>query len=64
MSLPAITLPKLAQELLVARVVWRTCINCENFDKTSEGCRRAKGARPPAEVIVYGCDAWVDDIPF
>jgi hypothetical protein len=45
----------------------QTCLTCENFDEASEGCKINNGARPPARVIAYGCDAFentADEIPF
>lgn len=46
------------------RVIFRqTCITCENFDHDTEICRLAN-QRPPAKIIVLGCDKWADDIPF
>lgn len=42
-----------------------TCLTCVHFDQPNEGCIIAKGQRPPARVIAYGCAAYVDDgIPF
>jgi hypothetical protein len=43
----------------------RSCLNCDNYthDKR-EGCKLADGSRPPAIVIVLGCDSWVPEIPF
>lgn len=51
---------------------YRTCINCESWgpnvikkgDAPVEECTKAPGMRPPALVIVLGCDEWVEDIPF
>ncbi len=40
-----------------------SCINCENFDKKGEICILA-GSKPPARVIMFGCPAWLFDIPF
>ena len=49
----------------------RTCINCEHWEgnnvaaeKRKEECRLAPGSRPPAMVIVLGCDSWQQEIPF
>ena len=41
----------------------RTCVNCEHFDQASEFCALA-GSRPPAKVIAYACEHWLEDIPF
>lgn len=40
-----------------------SCITCENFDEPAEICRLA-GTRPPARVIVAGCPAFMENIPF
>jgi len=42
----------------------RSCLNCDNFNEATEGCAKAQGNRPPALVIVLGCDQWIEDIPF
>jgi len=43
--------------------VFRSCLNCEHFDSGLELCMLAN-ARPPAQVIVYGCQKWEADVPF
>lgn len=42
----------------------RTCLNCDSYIKDVEECKRAPGQRPPAIVLVLGCDAWIEEIPF
>lgn len=42
----------------------RSCMSCEFFTERTEGCELAQGARPPARIIAYGCERWVEDIPF
>ena len=54
----------LAQVRAIRRGSWRTCVNCDQFNKETEGCKFANGSRPPAMVIVMGCDSWVEEIPF
>lgn len=39
------------------------CLNCDQFNHKDETCLLAK-ARPPADVIPFGCASWVEDIPF
>ena len=51
------------QKAQVDNFLWQTCINCENWDKDKELCEKW-GVRPPAKVIVNGCDDWFVDIPF
>jgi hypothetical protein len=45
--------------------IYKSCLNCEHFDELNgEICKLAK-ARPPARVIAYACERWVDmEIPF
>jgi hypothetical protein len=41
-----------------------SCLNCAHFQENSETCTLYK-QRPPARVIVFGCDSFqFDDIPF
>ena len=44
--------------------VIRTCINCENFDLQGGELCKLWQSRPPARVIVLGCDKWLEEIPF
>lgn len=41
----------------------RNCVVCENFDKRSETCNLNK-LRPPAAIIAYGCEMFLEEIPF
>lgn len=59
------------QMLALQNGVIRSCLNCEHWRGNSidgteriEECRLAPGSRPPATVIVLGCDSWDMDIPF
>lgn len=60
------TLKSLVQ-LMVDRMMdegwFRTCLNCEHFDEPKEWCKVWK-AKPPAKVIVIGCEEHSDTIPF
>ena len=50
------------QRIMVERGYIITCLNCENFiDKTK--CALAN-VTPPPEVVLYGCEAWDQVIPF
>ena len=42
----------------------QSCINCEHF-QADEKCKLFN-ARPPAKIIVYGCEKWIgkDEIPY
>lgn len=44
-------------------VAFRCCLDCIHFDEEKEVCAKWN-ARPPARVIVNGCDDHVDKIPF
>lgn len=48
---------------LIDRHLLRTCITCGNWDEKVEQCYKYS-ARPPAQVIVLGCEEWIMDIPF
>lgn len=41
---------------------WPTCLNCVHWDTSRELCK-LNGCRPPATIIVNGCECY-DDIPF
>lgn len=41
----------------------RTCLNCDHFDETKELCNKF-GQRPPARIIAFGCEHYVDRVPF
>lgn len=45
--------------------LYQSCINCEWFQEKTEQCFLVK-QRPPAKVIVFGCEKWIeqDEIPF
>lgn len=47
-----------------AQIKLRSCIFCANFVDKTEGCLLADGQRPPARVIVQGCDSYDEEIPF
>ena len=51
------------QSVALQRGLLRSCVNCIHFNK-DETCALAPGQRPPAMVIVLGCNKWEDDIPF
>ncbi len=45
--------------------IYKSCINCDNFNEPTEQCKIYK-TRPPARVICFGCPEWSDkdEIPF
>lgn len=50
-------------ETLIECGLLRTCLNCDNWITGNETCSLA-GKRPPAKVIVTGCEKHTDIIPF
>lgn len=50
-------------ELMVREGWFRSCLNCEFWQDKEEVCRKWK-VRPPAKVIVTGCEDHSDEIPF
>jgi hypothetical protein len=48
----------------IRRGLIRTCINCDYWTHDKEECKLAPGQRPPVTIIVLGCDAWMEEIPF
>lgn len=41
------------------------CPNCDHWDKKGELCTYGlQRTRPPAEVIAFGCWAYVQEVPF
>lgn len=42
---------------------WLSCINCAKFSPHTEQCLKFN-EKPPAKVIVHGCQYWEMDIPF
>lgn len=49
------------QREAIHSLMWNTCINCGNFNKAEEKCNKFN-AKPPAEIIVVGCDEYIIDI--
>lgn len=54
--------PAFHQSLVRAHIV-HSCVNCMDFNHQNETCELAN-ARPPANVVVFGCPKWTPDIPF
>jgi hypothetical protein len=53
------------QEALLKKVFWRSCLNCTFWveGQVNTGCGLYR-QMPPPKVIVHGCPAWEDQIPF
>lgn len=43
--------------------IGRSCIKCTQFEESTEICRLA-GSRPPARIIVLGCEKYSEEPPF
>lgn len=54
---------KLFQETALLRNMWRSCVNCDKWDKERQICAKAN-ARPPAEIIAIACECWESYMPF
>ena len=63
---------KSALDAAIAKVIanplsipYKNCLNCEHWKYTEDLCGLYK-AKPPTEILVYGCDSHKDDqdIPF
>lgn len=44
-------------------ILVQTCLTCDMFNEETETCSKY-AVRPPARVIAYGCEHYVEDIPF
>lgn len=52
-------------EVIQRSKLHRSCLTCVHFRESSEDCVLAEPwQRPPARVIVNGCEGWAEDIPF
>jgi len=41
----------------------KSCMTCDHFDQAKEKCG-LNGQRPPARIIAFGCECFIDEIPF
>jgi hypothetical protein len=49
----------------IARRSLACCPNCEHFDGSGQERCRLNGKRPPANIIAFGCECFVNnDLPF
>lgn len=56
--------PTMMQRDMVEAGIWKCCANCLHYSPAT-GCGLANPRQhPPANVIIYGCQAWEFDIPF
>jgi len=62
------------QREAIRRCFWRSCLNCDHWNDGQakagndagkpQGCRKASYSLPPPDIIVFGCDSYVEQIPF
>lgn len=55
------TIPR--ERTAAANLLLRSCLTCDMFKEQEEQCT-VYSARPPARVIAYGCDQYIEEIPF
>ena len=48
---------------MIRMFLFRSCINCSNWQHEKDKCGKYD-EKPPATIIVYGCDDWDIDLPF
>lgn len=48
---------------MIRTLLFRSCLNCAAWDHKNDKCADFD-VKPPAPIIVYGCEAWEMDIPF
>lgn len=51
------------QKAQVDNFLWQCCPNCFQWDDKAEQCGKWN-MKPPAKVILLGCEDWEVDIPF
>lgn len=51
------------QKAQIDNFIWQNCPNCEHWNKDKEECKQWN-VRPPASIIVVGCENWFVNIPF
>lgn len=52
-------LHEIIQEVMGEDDVWKTCVNCKQFNEDKELCLVCNPpSRPPARVIAFGCPAF------
>ena len=49
---------------LITTIGLPSCVSCEHFDLEAQVCNKFNNIRPPARVIVEGCEAYEESIPF
>lgn len=54
---------RLHKNALYVSSLAHSCLNCEHWGDDEDACLLFK-VRPPAQVIVFSCEAWDDRIPF
>lgn len=51
------------QRKIVESGIWQSCLNCSNFESESEVCK-IYNQKPPAYIVINGCEKHIGDIPF
>ncbi len=51
------------QNSLIRSAQLPTCTNCDHWRTEKQLCDKYN-VLPPAEIIVTGCEIWIDGIPF
>jgi len=52
------------QKVIVRNDQWQTCLNCDEWDNETETCKLFGNVKPPAHIIVNGCEDHCFLIPF
>lgn len=50
-------------KVAIKEQLFKSCLNCIAFNSKKELCE-LNNLRPPAEIVVYGCEMHDFDIPF
>jgi len=51
------------QKAQVDNFLWQCCLNCDQWEKDKELCQKWN-MKPPAKIIILGCEDWEVSIPF
>lgn len=50
-------------DMLEAARLYHSCVSCQHFDEPTENCCLFN-QRPPARIIAFGCERWLEEPPF
>lgn len=51
------------KDMIEAARLYHSCVSCQHFSEEKELCCLFN-ARPPARVIAFGCERWMEEPPF